>query len=168
MAELNETMTWADVPIADQQSFTRSPAPKLQRLTAGTELYKLTEFPLLGAPNSRITAYWSGVKPLHPNDPGLAGTLMRVSRTVGGGTPKSHLQDFSRARAAVSRHWNAMDKVLRVRLTQSAWGWIGRVGAQRIDDQPANPNVVFIGGAWQVFLPNLTPAHLVQVSLKPV
>jgi hypothetical protein len=87
-------------------------------------------------------------------DAGLAALL---ERGVGLGVGAA---EFARARSAVTRQWNSMSGLLIARLVQPVYGFIGRCAAQPIDDA-VGPKVVWIAGAWQAYVPNLTPRRIV-------
>jgi len=126
-------------------------------LEAGRELYKFSSYPMKSA-DGRITPWWASVQPLEGGDPGLKGLLERSGRS--GVDPR----DFARARSAVSKDWNGLADMIRAALQQPVWAWKGRCAHQRMDNtRPDMANVVFIGGAWQVFIPNLTIAHIREI-----
>ncbi len=123
-------------------------------LAGDRELYKFSSFPMQSA-KGVITPWWASVEPLDVGDPGLSGLLERSGRASV--DPK----DFARARSAVSNDWNDLENLIRAVLTQSVWCWIGECAHQRMDNtRPDMGNVVYIGGAWQIYLPNLTVNHI--------
>jgi len=128
-------------------------------LDAGHELYKFTSHPLLGSPKG-ITPYWFSLSPLE-GDRGLAG-LMHDAETV-----HTEAKDFARARAAVAPQWgNSMSNLLRARLMTSAYAFVGQAAGQPCEDDPpsAQPmaRVFLIGGAMQLWIPNLTTASIME------
>ncbi len=86
------------------------------------------------------------------------------------GTP----QDFARARSAVTLQWNGMNSILYAKLKVPVWGFVGKTRGQpvfydrkkpsydpgNLRDDPNNPKVFFIGGNYQLCIPNLTPSHI--------
>jgi hypothetical protein len=149
MATLNEGLTIDQLPAGDRGAFRGGARPRL--FPAGWRFYKFTRHPL-AVP---VSPWWSSVDPLDAGDPGLAGVIERATRL---GVPTER---FARVRSAVTQQWNPMDNLIRIRLTAPVYGVVGRCAAQRVDETlPAN--VVFIGGAWQAFIPNLTFACLAQ------
>jgi hypothetical protein len=71
-------------------------------------------------------------------------------------------KQFSRARNAVTLEWNSMENLLIVSLTVAAFGFFGMASHQRMEQDPSMSNVVWIGGATQLWIPNLSVAHLRQ------
>jgi hypothetical protein len=155
MATLNESFDSHNVPNDVRATFIGGQFER-RLLLANHEFYKFTQHPLV-PPNGRVTPWWSSVTPLDPDDPGLAGTLERAARLGVSGA------DFSRARSAVTKQWNSMSGLLIARLIVPAYGFVGRCSHQRYDDDPAFANVLWIGGAWQVWIPNLSSATMVKV-----
>jgi hypothetical protein len=149
---LNEDLQLTALPADVRRAF----VGKIQRqpLPAGHELYKFTHHPLF-KPDGTVTPWWSSVEPLTPEDPGLEGTLKRAADL---GVAAA---EFVRARTAVTRQWNRMSGLLVVRLLVTVVGFAGRCANQQMDDAPEFANVVFIGGAWQLYIPNLTQREIV-------
>ncbi|MCC6493705.1 MAG: hypothetical protein IT424_11880 [Pirellulales bacterium] len=150
MNDANGLPPFDALPDADQRAFIARRATARQ-FPAGTLLYKFTQYGLVG-PGGRITPWWSGVEPLAPGDPGLAGALDRAARL--GHAAK----DYARARSAVTNQWNSMEGLLVIRLVRPASGYVGRCAHQPLDENPQLANVVWIGGAWQAYLPGLSSA----------
>jgi hypothetical protein len=123
-------------------------------LPTGHELDKFTDYSLFN-PDGAVTPWWFSVEPLEARDPGLEETLDRAQRL--GVLPSELMQ----ARGAVTRQWNSMKGFLRVRLLVPVFGFAGRCASQRYDESPAFANVAFIGGAWQLYIPNLTQKEVV-------
>jgi hypothetical protein len=117
-------------------------------LPAGYEIYKRAAS--LELPPGRISEFWFSVKPIAPGDPGLD-DLPGKARSTGA----SEI-DFVRARAAVTTEWSPLTYLLRVRLLIPVYAFIGQCSGQLFDQNPVNSNVAFIGGGWQVVIPNLT------------
>ena len=120
-------------------------------LFAGTKLYKHTDQPLL-RPDGTFSPWWALAEPNNPDDPGLAG---EVERAEGLGASTA---DFARARFAVTKQWNSMSNLMLVELLVPAYCLYGRCAAQRVD--ASEGKVVFIGGGCQIWIPNLTIAHV--------
>ncbi len=57
----------------------------------------------------------------------------------------------------------------KVKLTESVWGFTGQASGQREfkDERVELQHVFLIGGGWQVWIPNLTPRHLMMLSVLP-
>jgi hypothetical protein len=150
---LNDSLQFSSLPPDVQSAFIGRSASKLP-LQAGTKLYKFTSYPLYGPRG--ITPWWSAVAGFNPQDAGLDEQL---KRSAGLGVDVSQ---FARARSAVTQQWNSMSGLLIAQLTQPVYGFIGRCAAQPMDEQYGN-KVVWIGGAWQAYIPNLTSQEIVSV-----
>jgi hypothetical protein len=147
MPILNEGVSFDSLPADNRQAFNGKGIPRL--FPAGWQLYKFTKHPL----SSLMSPWWSSVEPLDTGDPGLKVSLERAARLAV--TP----QQLARVRSAVTQQWNSMDNLLRIKLTRPVYGFVGRCSSQRVD-QDVSPKVVFIGGAWQVFIPGLARADV--------
>ena len=70
-------------------------------------------------------------------------------------------QEFARSRNAVTEQWNDMGSLMKAEFKKPVWGFAGRTSGQRKFNDPDHPaeqfNVVFIGGDFQLCIPNLTP-----------
>jgi len=151
---LNQDLKFEDAPSHVQAAFLGKQAEKLL-LSPGHQLYKFTEHPL--GDKQRISPWWSSVLPIAPGDTGLESLLKRAS------TLSVSPNDFARARNAVTKQWNSMNGLLLVRLNAPAYAFIGRVAHQKVDNDGRFQNVDFIGGAYQLWIPNLQSQHLVQL-----
>lgn len=158
MPFLNEDLAIDSIPPDHRAAFIGGRATR-RLVPVGTKLYKFTAGPLVG-PVGRVSPWWSSVDPLEAGDPGLAGTLERARRLA------ARPDDYARARAAVTRQWNALDGLLEVLLLESVYGFAGRCSAQRVDATAA-PNVVYIGGAYQLYIPNLTARQVMPIARTP-
>jgi hypothetical protein len=151
MPALNAKLEFSTLPPQTQNAFLGRSASKICFLP-GVEFYKFTQFGPFG-PNGHASPWWFGVKPLGPGDPGLEG-ILRCAEEL-----RVNPQDFARARAAVTKEWNSMSGLLVIRLLRSAWGLVGRCSSQPMHlthGRPELRNVAWIGGAWQVYVPNLS------------
>lgn len=144
---LNQDIDFMTLDADARNAFLGVPEKKL--LAAGTQLYKFTEHSLYKA-DGTVTPWWSTVEPIDPTDTGLAVLLERSAAL--GVSPN----EFARARSAVTQQWNSMTGLIIARLNVPAYGMAGRCSSQLYDNSPAFQNVRFIGGAWQVYIPNLT------------
>ncbi len=143
-------------------SFFRSGRAESRKLLpAGTPLWKCTSFGLLN-PRGNITEWW------------VDGNLLAPARDA---CTRLHctLQEFARARYAVSYDWNSMDNLLEARLIQPVYAFIGEtrgVSSHFERDKSGNvtttplDNVRLIGGNAQYCIPNLTTAHIVEISSR--
>lgn len=148
MSILNESILIADIDSGVRAAFIGG---RLIRrfVPAGTELYKFTDR-TISLSSESISPWWSAVEPIAPGDTGLQRLAERSQRL--NVLPK----DFARARSAVTKQWNSMSQLVLVRLTVPAYSFVGPCSAQNIDNEsPHLRNVVYIGGAWQIYLPNL-------------
>jgi hypothetical protein len=96
------------------------------------------------------------------NDGGRVSNIGGAGRALG----KSH-HEFARARAAVSGQFrNTMKNLLVIRLNTQIWGFAGQASSQRefVDDQTDLQHVYLIGGAHQVWVPNLTPTPVTALA----
>ena len=160
---LNEDLRFESVGSSVKRAFVR--VPEKIRLAPGQQFYKWTSNPLLGGRG--ITPWWSFVEstrlPSGVIAEGFQVAEQRAARL--GKTPR----DFARARAAVSGQFgNSMSDLLVVSLNLSAWGFVGQASGQRefADDRADLRHVFLIGGAWQVWIPNLESRHLSVVPAR--
>ena len=123
--------------------------------TLNHQLYKFTGYPLF-RPDGSVTAFWFSLEPVEEGDTGLAG-LQQRSVILTSETPIT-----ARARGAVTRQWNPMTGLLRARLLAPVYGFVGQCSCQPIDEAPWLSNVFFIGGAWQLWIPNLSAQTITQ------
>jgi hypothetical protein len=178
MPILNELLVFVHEPADVQGAFVGKAAHRTL-LPAGLELYKFTGYDVV--PN-RAGAYyspwWAAVQPLAgSSDPGLDG---HVAAARAAGLP---MLTYARETFAVMLGWNALGvlqsglaKVVRIRLTQSVYGFGGLcqrmretvppqriVGQLNVHQSPLKPPT-FMGGAYQLYIPNLTAAHVQAIG----
>ena len=159
---LNENLRFEDVDPTVKRAFLRTPDRVL--VAPGVRLYKWTNRPLTDG--SRITPWWSFVESTRLPS-GMLAEGFRVSEERAARLGKSH-RNFARARAAISDQFgNTMAHLLLVQITQPVWGFAGQASGQRefADDRPELQHVFLIGGAHQVWLPNLEPRHVTQIPV---
>lgn len=158
--ELNANLTF-DLATATQPDLRRAflghKAETKERLLPGSKLYKWTQHPLVGPKG--ITPWWSFLEDR---------TLANGSRVEGLAKLQEYAQRLSatdsryhRTRLAVTKQWNQMNRPLVIQLLKPVWGFAGKASGQ-LEDQTVS-NVYLIGGAYQIWIPNLTLAHLQQV-----
>ncbi|MEL6330658.1 MAG: hypothetical protein AAFR38_13460 [Planctomycetota bacterium] len=124
-------------------------------LRTGHQLFKYSQHGLVNPKDGSITPWWSSVRPIHPDDTGLAEHERRAEGAGHSGA------DLARARSAVDKAWNEMTGMLRIALKVDAWAIAGRCSHQKYDSRnPSLDNVVWIGGAYQLWLPNLRREHV--------
>ncbi|MFK7767233.1 MAG: hypothetical protein AB8B55_08420 [Mariniblastus sp.] len=143
---LNQELDFKDAADDIKAAFTGRVAKKVM-LNSGHQLYKFTQYSL--SHHGKVTPWWSSVKPVSANDTGLELLLQRSSNL--GVSPA----EFARARNAVTNQWNSMTGLLIAQLKVPVYGFVGGVAHQRLDE--GDSKVVFIGGAVQLWIPNLTP-----------
>ena len=76
-----------------------------------------------------------------------------------------HDRDYARVRAAVTEQWNKMTNAVAIELLNGAWGYIGKAAGQLKDKRISD--VFFIGGEYQVWVPNLVANDIRRISLLP-
>lgn len=158
--ELNRGLGFLSLTKSQQESFRPAPVPVLARLETGDCVYKWTSYPLVNPKTGRITEYWSpwnSIKIGSSVIPGFKELRTRYGNDGGGvGRP----QEFARSRNAVTEQWNPMDSLLKAQFVKPVWGFAGVTAAQRKFNDPDHPteqdNVFFIGGDYQLVIPNLT------------
>lgn len=156
----NHGLSFHELPEGVQSAFLGT--PEKRPLPAGFQLYKFTErSPFDGPAGGFVSPWWSSVEPLGPSDPGFEGMLRRATAS------RSDPEEYARARAAVKLDWNDMSMLVRIRLLLPAFGFVGRCRHQRLSDEIdaasgrlRHENVYLIGGAWQIYLPNLTTSDV--------
>ena len=178
MPILNETLAFTAVPANAKAAFVGGAAHRTL-LPAGTDLYKFTGFgavPEVGGHS--YSPWWAAVLPLPgTSDPGLDGHLAAAKAA---GIP---ILTYARDKFAVMLGWNSlgnpqsgMAKVVRIRLLQAVYGFGGLtqrqretvdpkrvVGTVNVHKSPLNPPI-FMGGAYQLYIPNLTGSTVQAVG----
>lgn len=143
---LNAAIDISTVPPHVRRAFRTGRARRVF-LPAGRLLYRFVDHvdvPLGGAPSP----WWFSIDPLDARDPGLLGSLVRARRAG------VALSEYMRARGAVTNQWNGMTSPVIARLHAPAGALAGECAHQRIDENEPK-HVVFIGGAWQLYIPGL-------------
>lgn len=157
---LNESLRFDDVDPTVKRAFLRTPDKVL--VAPGVRLYKWTNRPLIDG--SRITPWWSFVESTRLPS-GIVAEGFRVSEERAARLGKSH-RDFARARAAISGQFgNTMAHMLLVEINQPVWGLAGLASGQRefADAEVELQHVYLIGGAHQVWVPNLTSQYVRKI-----
>lgn len=131
---------------------------KAQRklLQANHLLYKYTAYPLIKR-DGGVTEFWSSVEPIVPADPGFKGQEQRA------GVLNASPTNLARARSAVTQQWNPMTNLLKAKLVSQVYAFVGQCSGQVIDEEARHANTFFIGGAWQLWIPNLSASTIVKV-----
>ena len=151
-----------------QGSFLPSPVPVLVRFETGKYVYRWTDHGTLVNPKEgTISEYWfpwESIKIGLQEIEGFEEFRMRHANVGGGvGGP----QEAARSLAAVTEQWNGMSFLFKAQFLKPVWGFAGRTRWQRKFKDPEHPreleNVFFIGGAYQVVIPHLTPEWIKKV-----
>jgi hypothetical protein len=154
---LNEGMDFDGADHEVRRAFLRQPEKVL--LTPPARLYRWTNRPLVGPQG--ISPWWSFVESrMLPSGAVVEG--FRISEDRARRLGRTH-REFARSRAAISDDFrNTMTELLLVQLTTDVWGFAGQASGQpefareRTDLQ----NVFLIGGAQQLWIPNLTALNV--------
>ena len=158
---LNQNLRFTDLPADHQAAFSGRAAKKMM-LKAGQKFYKFTDASLIRPPREpgdkpSVSPWWSAVEPIVENDTGLQTLLDRAESL--GVSPDT----FARARNAVTKQWNSMCGLVVMELLVPAYGFVGGVAHQLVDNRDEFKNVMFIGGAIQVYIASLTPSQVRKV-----
>lgn len=141
------------------QAFIGARARERKLIPAGTVLWKCTQFSLISPFTGSITEWWCSADDLDS-------TLRRCQNL------HISLRRYARARLAVIWEWqNSMEKLLRARLLQPVYAFIGPTKWQNtqfsIDKEdtqlPAN-RLTLIGGDIQYCIPYLMSSHIAHLS----
>lgn len=163
LPELNQGLRFDQLTSTQQKSFWMSPPPVLVRLDKGTQLYKWTQFGLIGH-HGFASEYWSPWKAMTVGAMHVPGftELRERYRNVGGSVGRP--QQFMRARNAVTEEWNAMSSLTKAELSLPVWGFLGTCAPQPVTQaEEASRRVLFIGGNYQLVLPNMQTQHIFKL-----
>ncbi len=140
-------------------AFIGARARERKLLSAGTVLWKCSQFSLINPSTGSITEWWCSCDDLD--------TTLRRCQNL-----RISLRRYARARLAVIWEWqNSMENLLRARLMQPVYAFVGPTKWQNtqfsIDKEntelPAN-RLTLIGGDTQYCIPNLTTTHIAELS----
>lgn len=157
---LNDNLDANRIDHTIRRAFLRQPEKIL--LAPPLRLYRWSNRPLLG-PHG-ISPWWSFVEPIRLPS-GAFAEGFRVAEERARRLGKTH-REFARARAAISDEFrNTMTNLIVVQLATQAWGLAGQASGQPefAKDRADLQNVFLIGGAWQVWIPNLTARDITEV-----
>jgi hypothetical protein len=160
---LNEALRFEDADPSVKRAFLRTPEKVL--LAPHVNLYKWTSAPLID--RMPVSPWWSFVEST-PLPSGAVAEGFRVSEERANRLKKPH-RDYARVRAAISGEFgNSMKNLLVIQLNEPAWAFAGQASGQPefAKSRADLSNVLLIGGAHQVWLPNLTPRHLTIVPVR--
>ncbi|HVZ90134.1 MAG TPA: hypothetical protein VG843_00670 [Rhizomicrobium sp.] len=189
MADINENLTVADFYKLDKSikgAFDVKPAPKVVRLDAGFELYKITVIPKNKTlqDDDWVSPWWCPMKKY------LDDTLGAIGRFYEAGENKISMSDMTRFMAAVRIDWNEMSDMLQIKLKTPAKGFWGKFAPQPLTsplfgpddaDKPAVallkkatadralksaklPAQIGTLEAWQFYIPNLKEKDIERVK----
>jgi hypothetical protein len=145
---------------SDRKAFLRGHPDVVERLPAGTKLFKWTA----AITTSRgVSPWWQFLEARRLANgaqcPGIA-ELETYARRLG-----AHDRDYARARVAVTKQWNPMTNCVGIELLVQKWGYIGKAAGQRVD---ANDRSVFyIGGEYQVWIPGMVASEIRRLPIVP-
>lgn len=160
----NSDYDFATAPDQVKLAFTSRFGVHRVLLDAATRLYKFTEHPLSGPRG--VTPWWHFLDACTVKletgapfqVPGYDTARQRAARI---GVPD---RDFGRARSAVSREWNRMTRLVKIRLNQKTYAFFGQNAGMPLDGEAPDPHAVkLIGGNYQLFVPNLNASHVRQI-----
>jgi len=163
VANLNERLSFEHAELKVRRAFLRT--PERIRLDPPTRLYRWTNPSSFDG--SHIATWWSFVESTRLTSGKVAdGFLVSEERAARIG--RSH-QKFARARVAISDQFgNTMAELLMVKVVQPVWGFAGQASGQRefADSDVEVRHVFLIGGAYQLWIPNLTLRHVIQIPFR--
>jgi hypothetical protein len=157
---LNEGFRFESVDASVKRAFLRPPEKLL--LAARAHLYKWTDNPLVQG--DRVSPWWSFVETTQLPSGAMADGF-RVSEERAKRIGRTN-REFARSRAAISGEFNnRLSKLVVIELSMAVWGFAGQASGQPefAKDQPELRNVYLIGGAYQVWIPGLTPVHVKSI-----
>jgi hypothetical protein len=157
---LNENLDADRVPDTVRRAFLRRPEKVLLKPPA--RLYRWTSRPLVGGQG--ISPWWSFVESRRLPT-GAVAEGFRVAEERARRLGKTH-REFARSRAAISDQFgNTMTHLIVVQLTTEAWALAGQASGQPefANERADLQHVFLIGGAHQVWLPNLTPRDVQEI-----
>ncbi len=160
--ELNQSLRFDQLTIDQQRSFRPSPPPIHVRLVEGFQLYKWTEYGLV-KPGGSVSEYWSPWDAMKFNGQHVPGFVELRARYANRPGEVGRPQEFMRARSAVTQEWNSMSSLTKARLQQPTWGFLGFCAHQLVSTDPGARNLFFIGGAFQLVIPKLTPGKIIKL-----
>jgi hypothetical protein len=158
---VNDALRFEDADQRVKRAFLREPERIL--LQPHAQLYRWTNRAVV---EGRAPAWWSFVTSTRLPS-GAVAEGFRVSEERAVRLSRPH-REFARARAAISEQFdNSMRELLIVRLNAPVWAFVGQASGQPEfgDKRPEFDNVFLIGGAYQVWVPNLERQHVTVVPV---
>jgi len=163
--ELNLGLGFSALTKTQQGSFYPSPVPVLVKFQGWDCVYKWSDYGTLVNPNTgRISEYWFPWKSFKVGDQVIDGfkefRMRHCNRNGSVGRP----QQAARSLGAVTEQWSDMSSILKARFLSPVWGFVGKISGQRKFQDPKHPteqdNIFFIGGAYQIVIPNLSSKYI--------
>jgi len=158
--ELNAGLSFQALSQSQQDSFRPSPTPLLVKLEAGQCVYKWTQYTQLVSPKGSITEYWFPWDNIDIGSQHIPGFVELRTRHANRDGSVGRPQQFARALGAVTEQWNDMSSLIKAQFLKRVWGFVGITSGQRKFNDPKHPkeqdNIFWIGGAYQLVIPNLT------------
>ncbi len=143
----------------DQAAFIHGHPEVVRWLPPATKLFKWTQAISNG---KGISPWWQFLQVQQLTNgvciPGIQELQTRAAR-LGGDD-----REFARSLSAVTDEWNAMTNAVAITLLNGAWGYIGKAAGQRKNE--ACPDVFYIGGNYQVWIPGLRANDIAQIALR--
>jgi len=162
---LNTELQWSEVPTCHRKAFIDERATKTASpIPAGTDLFKWTQQPTLLDEKGRVSPWWFAAAAQDYGGWGFREFERRIANVAG--LP----QEFVRAVGAVCPGWNELTHLKRIRLVAPVHGWYGQTSSQPYADHKSEPklhaatkNVWWIGGVPQLYIPNMTGKHAIEI-----
>lgn len=155
---INENLNFNDAPETVKRAFLGQPE-KFQ-LSVQTRLYKWTNRPL--ETGSGISPWWFFVENTRLPSGAIADGF-RVTEERARRLGRTH-RELARARGAISDEFrNTMSELLVIQTAVPAWAFVGRTSGQPefAKEWAEAQHVILIGGAMQLWIPNLTRQHVI-------
>lgn len=113
----------------------------------------------------RLSPWWIPLTGIDAGDPGLKGQYQR-SQHISGSKGLAALSELMRVRLAVCYDWTpAFKHFLAVWLRRPTYALYGQAASQPLYAKKPT-NMVFIGGGYQLYIPNLTASDVEFVKLS--
>jgi hypothetical protein len=161
---LNADFRFENASANVKRAFLRPPEKLL--LAARKKLYRWTDNPLIDD-EREISPWWSFVETTQLPRGAIADGFW-VSEERAKRIGRTH-REFARSRVAISKEFNnRLTNLLLIELCESVWGFAGQASGQPefARNQPELANVFLIGGAYQVWVPNLTQRYAKSIKVR--
>lgn len=163
--ELNRTTRWMELPEHVRAAFqTKFSMPTLDRLPAGTVLYKFNSYRSLHGPTSTALSPWWSPMESYKHDAGWE-QKKKIAQANG-----VSVREWGRLTSAVKENWNSLNYLLVITLKVPVHGFFGGF-AHQLRKDPKEATLIVAGeskgksknlpgGATQFYIPNLTADHV--------